>query len=134
MTSAQTAQRDTTQRTRNPRRETDLRKELFEGISQHSLSIAQAVRLMQRLSGLTQPEFAKHRGVSTRVLKEIMAGKANPTMETLNRIGAVFGVQVGWIPMESAPIATIRSQRPRQTPAPEPAPISTEPGPASDPR
>lgn len=40
----------------------------------------------------------KHRKVSTRVLKEIMAGTSNPTVETLNKIGGIFGLEVGFVP------------------------------------
>lgn len=81
----------------DPEREAELRRELFEGVMNNQLSVGEAVRLMQKVSRLTQTECAVHRGVSTRVLKEIIAGTANPTVETLNKIAAIFGMEVGFV-------------------------------------
>lgn len=93
---------------RNPEQDAALRRELFEGVATHQLSVAEAVKLMQKISRLTQPEFAKHRKVSTRVLKEIMAGTSNPTVETLNKIGEIFGLEVGFVPHRSSNTARNR--------------------------
>ena len=82
---------------RNPEREAELRRALFEGVMDNQLSLGEAVRLMQKVSRLTQAEFAAHRGVSTRVVKEIIADTANPTVETLNKIAAIFGMEVGFV-------------------------------------
>ncbi len=87
---------------RNPEREAQLRRELFEGVMNNQLSLGEAVRLMQKVSRLTQAEFAAHRGVSPRVLKGIIAGTANPTLETLNKIAAIFGMEVGWVAKREA--------------------------------
>ena len=75
-----------------------LRDALYRGLRDGELSLGEAVRQMQRLSGLTQPEFARHRGVSVQALRQVIAGKGNPTVETLNKIAAVFGLQVGFVP------------------------------------
>ncbi len=82
---------------RNPERDAELRRALFEGVMNNRLSVGEAVRLMQKISRLTQVEFAAHRGVSVRVLKEIIAGTANPTVETLNKIAVIFGMEVGFV-------------------------------------
>lgn len=82
---------------KNPERDAALRRELFEGVMKNQLSLGEAVKLMQKVSRLTQAEFAAHRGVSTRVLKEIIAGSANPTVETLNKIASIFGLEVGFV-------------------------------------
>lgn len=74
-----------------------LRQQFYERIQRDDISVAEAVKSMRRISLLTQAEFAKHRGVSLRVLKEIEAGTANPTLETLNRIGGIFGLRVGFV-------------------------------------
>jgi DNA-binding XRE family transcriptional regulator len=42
---------------------------------------------MRQISGLTQVEFAAHRGLSAKVIKEIERGTGNPTVKTLNQIG-----------------------------------------------
>lgn len=82
---------------RNPERDAELRRALFEGVMNNRLTVGEAVRLMQKISRLTQVEFAAHRGVSVRVLKEIIAGTANPTVETLNKIAVIFGMEVGFV-------------------------------------
>ncbi|MBV5294883.1 MAG: helix-turn-helix domain-containing protein [Curvibacter lanceolatus] len=82
---------------KNPERDAALRRELFEGVMRNQLSLGEAVKLMQKVSRLTQAEFAAHRGVSIRVLKEIIAGSANPTVETLNKIASIFGLEVGFV-------------------------------------
>ena len=48
------------------------------------------------MTRLTQAEFAEHRGISLATLKQIEAGKANPNMETLNRIASIFGLEAGF--------------------------------------
>ncbi|MFZ6653893.1 helix-turn-helix transcriptional regulator [Undibacterium sp. TJN19] len=50
---------------------------------------------MRALSGLTQKEFARHRGVSIRVIKELETGTGNPTIKSINTIAAIFGLEVG---------------------------------------
>ena len=82
---------------RHPEREAEWRRALFEGVMNNRLSVPDAVRLMQKVSRLTQVEFAAHRGVSVRVLKEIIAGTANPTVQTLNKIADIFGMEVGFV-------------------------------------
>lgn len=87
-----------------------LRDALYEGLQRRELSLGEAVRQMQRLSGLTQPEFAAHRGVSVQALRQVMSGKGNPTVETLNKIAAVFGLEVGFVPRApGAPASPSRS-------------------------
>ncbi len=75
-----------------------LRDELYMAIKENSISIPEAVKLMQKASRLTQPEFAAHRGVSTATLRQIIAGEGNPTIETINKIASVFGLEVGLVP------------------------------------
>lgn len=69
-------------------------RELMSG----ALPLEDAIRTMQRLSGLTQEQFSKHRGISVQALRKILSGQGNPTVETLNRIASVFGLEVGFVP------------------------------------
>ncbi|QFY60652.1 helix-turn-helix transcriptional regulator [Rhizobium grahamii] len=48
--------------------------------------------------GMTQDEFAKIIGLTRRQVAEIEAGAANPTLETLAKIGRLFGFAVGFVP------------------------------------
>ncbi len=72
------------------------RDQFYASISKGELSIAQAVVAMRKMSQLTQPEFAKHRGISVQALRQIESGTGNPTLETLNKIASIFTVQVGF--------------------------------------
>ena len=72
------------------------RVQFYASIRKGELSIAEAVVAMRKMSQLTQPEFAKHRGISVQALRQIESGIGNPTVETLNKIAAIFTVQVGF--------------------------------------
>lgn len=58
---------------------------------------------MRQASRLTQPEFAKHRNISVAALRQIETGSGNPTMETLNKIASIFGLEVGFVPKRRPP-------------------------------
>ncbi|HEY5800683.1 MAG TPA: helix-turn-helix domain-containing protein [Burkholderiaceae bacterium] len=73
------------------------RAELYAAIENSELSLTEAVKRMRKLSQLTQAEFAAHRGLGTRVIKEIEQGSANPTVRTLNQIGEFFGLEVAFV-------------------------------------
>lgn len=74
-----------------------LRDELYLDLKSNRIGLGDAVRRMQRISRLTQPEFARHRGVSVAALRQIITGKGNPTVETINRIVSIFGLEVGLV-------------------------------------
>jgi len=74
---------------------------LYEAIEAGAVTLQHAVREMRAISRMTQAEFAAHRGVSTKVIKEIESGKGNPTIQTLNRIGQFFGLQVAFVRTET---------------------------------
>lgn len=46
---------------------------------------------------MAQQEFAKALSLTRRQIAEIEAGAANPTLETLDKIGRVFGFSVGFV-------------------------------------
>jgi DNA-binding XRE family transcriptional regulator len=66
------------------------------------LSLTEGVREMRAIAGMTQEEFARHRGVSARVIKAIELGQGNPTVATMNRIGQFFGLEVAFVPIRRA--------------------------------
>lgn len=98
---------------RSHERDIALRDELYRKLKAHQISLGEAVRLMQKISRLTQPEFAKHRGVSVAALRQITSGKGNPTVETLNKIVSIFGLEVGLVPKRH-PTETDPSKTPTQ--------------------
>lgn len=76
------------------------RNELYDAIDRCELPLREAVKRMRSISGLTQAEFAEHRNVSIKVIKEIERGVANPTVNTLNQIGSIFGLEVAFVRAE----------------------------------
>ncbi len=76
----------------------ELRESLYKGLIAGELSLGEAVRRMQKISKLTQPEFAAHRGISVQALRQIQSDAGNPTVETLNKIASIFGLEVGFVP------------------------------------
>lgn len=63
------------------------------------LRLPHAVAEMRHALGLSQPEFAKLFKLTTRQVAEIERGAANPTSETLQKIGRAFGFQIGFVPI-----------------------------------
>lgn len=87
-------------RTRPSREEQNaLRTAFYERINRGDMSIPEAMKAMRKMTGLTQAEFAAHRGVSRRVIQDIERGIGNPTVESLNSIARLFGLQVGFVPV-----------------------------------
>lgn len=64
------------------------------------LSLTEGIREMRAIAGMTQEEFARHRGVSARVIKALELGQGNPTVATLNRIAELFGLEVALVPKQ----------------------------------
>lgn len=75
------------------------REDFHQAIARGELTLQDAVKRMRQVSRLTQAEFAAHRDVSVKVIKEIERGTANPTVHTLNQIGRVFGLEVAFVPI-----------------------------------
>jgi DNA-binding XRE family transcriptional regulator len=73
------------------------REKFYADIATNALSISEAVLAMRKISRLTQAEFAKHRGISVQSLKQIEAGTANPTVDTLQKISDIFGLKIGFV-------------------------------------
>ncbi|CAD7038454.1 transcriptional regulator [Pseudorhizobium halotolerans] len=74
------------------------RRTLAERARTGDLRLPDAVVEIRRGLGLTQDEFAKTLSLTRRQVAEIEAGTANPTLETLGKIGRLFGFTVGFIP------------------------------------
>lgn len=68
------------------------------------LKLPGAIREMRLALGLSQQTFAELFRMTRRQVAEIERGEANPTIETLDRIGRAFGFSVGFVPTrERAP-------------------------------
>ncbi|MCK1716470.1 helix-turn-helix transcriptional regulator [Bradyrhizobium sp. 141] len=77
------------------------------------LRLPHAVAEMRHALGLTQPEFAKMFMLTIRQVADIERGQANPTSQTLQKIGRAFGFQIGFVPTKSvAPKVVERDEEP----------------------
>jgi DNA-binding XRE family transcriptional regulator len=74
------------------------RRTLAERARNGDLRLPGAVAEIRRGFGMTQEEFAKTLSLTRRQVAEIEAGTANPTLETLERIGRLFGFGIGFVP------------------------------------
>ncbi|WP_348640598.1 helix-turn-helix transcriptional regulator [Agrobacterium sp. B1(2019)] len=79
----------------------NLRKQLSARALAADLRLPDAVLDMRKSLGLTQGKFADITGITKRQVAEIETGKANPTIETLDKIGKLFGFSLGFIPKDS---------------------------------
>jgi DNA-binding XRE family transcriptional regulator len=75
-----------------------LRENFYADLRTGKLSLAESVKAMRRISHMTQSEFAAHRGISVQALKQIEYDTGNPTVETLNKVAGIFGLEVGFVP------------------------------------
>lgn len=52
------------------------------------------IRERRNLLGLTQQDLADYTGLSLRFIKSVELGKANPSVNTLNKIAEILGLEV----------------------------------------
>jgi putative transcriptional regulator len=70
------------------------REQFYEQLAQKKLTLAETVKAMRAIIGMTQPEYAKFVGVAPRIIIDIERGVANPTLETLKKIGKPFRLDI----------------------------------------
>lgn len=74
------------------------KQQLRDAIDNGELTFGQAIRKMRKIAGMSQKVYAKRIiGISPRVLAEIERDVANPTVDTLNKIGRPFGYSVAFV-------------------------------------
>ena len=73
------------------------REELHQKVEAGKLRLPEGIRQMRHALGMTQVEFAKNFGLTRVQLVNLENGKANPTMETLTKVGRPFGFSVGFV-------------------------------------
>ena len=80
------------------KKSTETRQNFYSEVQQGGLSdIPTSIKRMRRLAGLTQAEYAAFVGIDLTTLKKIEQGKANPSVETLNKIAKPFRLSVGFV-------------------------------------
>jgi putative transcriptional regulator len=73
------------------------RRTLAERARCGDLRLPGGVAELRKGIGMSQDEFAKVIGLTRRQIAEIEAGSANPTLETLGKVGRLFGLEVGFV-------------------------------------
>jgi DNA-binding XRE family transcriptional regulator len=64
----------------------NIREEFYKKVDNGTVVPREAVRVLRKIMGLTQPQFAKKMGVSLFALRAIEQGNGNPTVETLEKL------------------------------------------------
>ena len=70
-------------------------------VAEGRLRLPEGIRAIRLALGLSQEEFAARFKLTRNQLIELEKGRANPTVETLERIGKPFGFTVGFVPATS---------------------------------
>lgn len=76
------------------------RKEVARKAAAGELRFPEAFREMRLALGMTQERFGEVFGMSRLRVIALEAGRGNPTLDVLNRIGKPFGFQAGFVPKE----------------------------------
>ena len=71
-----------------------LRDELYARVDAGDLTLVEAVKRMRKIAGRSQAAYARLVGVSPRVLIEFERGVGNPTVKTLQKLLAPFGLEL----------------------------------------
>jgi transcriptional regulator with XRE-family HTH domain len=71
-----------------------LRTELYERAARGDLRLVEALRMMRKIAGKTQAEYAQLVGVSPRVLIDFERGAGNPTVKTLEKMLRPFNLEL----------------------------------------
>lgn len=72
----------------------EARQKFYEEIANKKLTLAETVKRMRTIVGMTQPEYAKFVGVAPRIIIDLERGVANPTLSTLKKIGRPFRLDI----------------------------------------
>ncbi|MEL3889278.1 helix-turn-helix transcriptional regulator [Ferrovibrio sp. MS7] len=75
-----------------------LRLKLAEQAAQGALHLPETIKTLRAIMGLNQEGFGRLFKLTRRQVHELEAGTANPTLETLNRLGRPFGLEAGLVP------------------------------------
>ena len=73
------------------------RDQLFQRVDEGDLDLASASKLLRKILGRNQSDFAELVGVSKKIISDLEVGKGNPTVETINKIFTPVGLQVGLV-------------------------------------
>ena len=86
----------------DPQEMARMKEELYLGLAKGDIDIREATHQMRKILGMTQKEYAKKvADISPRILSEFENGTGNPTLATLQKMAAPFGLKVTFLPPEA---------------------------------
>lgn len=69
------------------------------------MTFGEAIRQLRiKVTGLSQTNFARMCKLSLRTVRLLEQDEGNPTVETLNSVFKLFGMQVGIVPVRRTPV------------------------------
>jgi len=77
-------------------KEADLRIQFFKDLDAGKLTLVQATRRLRKSTSMTQPQLAKLLKISERTYIDLERGVGNPTLKTLSKIAAAYGLEVSF--------------------------------------
>lgn len=89
---------------RRPTREAtrEARRLIVERAGRGEVQWPDAIREIRSALGMTQEEFGRLFNLTRRQISEMENGSANPTLDTMSRIGRPLGLTVGFVPERAA--------------------------------
>ncbi|MHB1947334.1 MAG: helix-turn-helix domain-containing protein [Gammaproteobacteria bacterium] len=72
----------------------EAREKFYEQLANNQLTLAETIKAMRAIVGMTQPEYAEFVGVAPRIISDLERGIGNPTLTTLKKIGKPFRLQI----------------------------------------
>lgn len=85
----------------------EAREKFYEQLANNQLTLADTVKQMRALVGMTQPEYAKFVGVAPRIIIDLERGVGNPTLNTLRKIAKPFRLGVKYFFQISEPAGSM---------------------------
>ncbi|OAI46503.1 hypothetical protein AYO45_01800 [Gammaproteobacteria bacterium SCGC AG-212-F23] len=70
------------------------REKFYEQLANKQLTLAETIKAMRAIVGMTQTEYAKFVGIAPRIIIDLERGIGNPTLETLRKIGKPFRLNI----------------------------------------
>ena len=70
--------------------------------AERSFDLIGQLLVLRLEAGMTQTELAKRSGIRQSEISKIENGRINPTMETLEALGATLGVHLGFVRSDGA--------------------------------
>lgn len=78
-----------------PKSRNQLRTKLLQDIDNGQIEPPAALKILRQVLGKSQSDYAKLVGVSKKIISDFELGRGNPTVETMNKMFAPIGLEVG---------------------------------------